>query len=194
MTKRSWNRRLVVVTASLVLAGGGLALPMTAMAAPVALQHGPVALDDDPDGGNERGTSNDGGFGIQIPVDPPADNTQAQSDARHREGPDSVNERGGSHRSSDYNRGHDRGSYSDARHNEDPDGVNEGTSNDDGFGIQIPVDPPADNTQAQSDARHNEDPDSVNEGTSNDGGFGIQIPVDPPAGNTEVQTRIMAPF
>ncbi|MFG2656031.1 hypothetical protein, partial [Streptomyces sp. NPDC048425] len=79
MTKRSWNRRLVVVAASVVLAGGGLALPMTAMAAPVTLQHGPVALDDDPDGGNERGTSNDGGFGVQLPIDPPANDTEAQS-------------------------------------------------------------------------------------------------------------------
>ncbi|MFA3843967.1 hypothetical protein, partial [Streptomyces aureus] len=68
-----------------------------------------------------------------------------------------------------------------AHHTEDPDGVNEtGTSNDGGFGIYIPVDPPAGDTQTQNGAHHTEDPDGVNEtGTSNDGGFGIYIPVDP---------------
>ncbi|GAA5699678.1 MULTISPECIES: hypothetical protein [Streptomyces] len=60
MTKRSWNRRLVVVTASVALAGGGLALPVTAMAAPAALQHGLVALDEDPDGVNESGSTDSG--------------------------------------------------------------------------------------------------------------------------------------
>ncbi|MFB6855376.1 hypothetical protein ACFCWV_23215, partial [Streptomyces sp. NPDC056341] len=92
MTKRSWNRRLVVVSASVVLAGGGLTLPMTAMAAPVALQHGPAALDDDPDGGNERDTSNDDGFGVQLPVDPPADDTETQNSTHYTEDPDGVNE------------------------------------------------------------------------------------------------------
>ncbi|MCX5436946.1 hypothetical protein [Streptomyces sp. NBC_00063] len=169
---------------------------MTAMAAPVALQHGPVALDDDPDGANESGTSDDGGFGVQFPVDPPTGDTQVQSDTRHGENPDGVNEWGGGHWGSDYDRDHDRGSDSGARHTEDPDGVNEsGTSDDGGFGIQIPVDPPTGDTQAQSDTRHQEDPDGVNEsGTSDDGGFGIQIPVDPPTGDTQVQTRIEAPF
>ncbi|MFF2250704.1 hypothetical protein [Streptomyces sp. NPDC058142] len=186
MTKRSWNRRLVVVTASAVLAGGSLALPMTAMAAPVALQHGPVALDDDPDGGNERGTSNDGGFGVQFPVDAPTGDTQVQSDTRHGENPDGVNEWGGGHRGSDDNRGSDSG----ARHMEDLDGVNEWSGGHRGSDDTRDYDRGSD-----SGARYTEDPDGVNEGgTPNDGGFGTQLPVDPPTGDTQVQTRIEAPF
>ncbi|MFD5124863.1 hypothetical protein [Streptomyces sp. NPDC058385] len=148
MNERSWNRRLVVVTASVVLAGGGLALPMTATAAaPVALQHGPVALDDDPDGVNETGTSNDSGFGVQLPVDQPPGDTEFQGNTRLGEDPDGVNEWGGGHWGSDHNRGSDSG----ARHMEDPDGVNEGgTSNDGGFGVQLPIDQPPGDTQVQT--------------------------------------------
>ncbi|MFG2656030.1 hypothetical protein, partial [Streptomyces sp. NPDC048425] len=79
---------------------------------------------------------------------------------------------------------------------ENPDGVNEtNTPNDDGFGVQLPIDPPANDTEAQSGTHHPENPDGVNEtNTPNDDGFGVQLPIDPPANDTEVQSRIQAPF
>ncbi|WP_406322302.1 hypothetical protein [Streptomyces sp. NBC_01637] len=84
MTKHSYNRRLVVVTASMVLAGGGMAVPAAAVAAPVALQHDVVALDDAPDSVYGRGITDRG------------DDDTRGADVRAREDPDGVNTRGSS--------------------------------------------------------------------------------------------------
>ncbi|MGW9130589.1 hypothetical protein [Streptomyces sp. NPDC055681] len=151
MTKHSYNRRLVVVTASMVLAGGGMAVPATAVAAPVALQQDVVASDDAPDSVNGRGitdrgdddTRGDGGdwggggdWG---------DGGDWGADVRAREDPDGVNTRGGI----------DWGA--DVRAREDPDGVNTRGSSDppvDEFGVQTRIeagfDPPVDESSVQA--------------------------------------------
>ncbi|MFF3353193.1 hypothetical protein ACFYWN_11170 [Streptomyces sp. NPDC002917] len=90
MTKHSYNRRLVVVTASMVLAGGGMAVPAAAVAAPVALQHDVVALDDAPDSVYGRGITDRGDD------DTRGDGGDWGADVRAREDPDGVNTRGSS--------------------------------------------------------------------------------------------------
>ncbi|MET9471368.1 hypothetical protein [Streptomyces sp. NPDC002922] len=139
MTKHSYNRRLVVVTASMVLAGGGMAVPAAAVAAPVALQHDVVALDDAPDSVYGRGITDRGDD------DTRGDGGDWGADVRAREDPDGVNTRGGI----------DWGA--DVRAREDPDGVNTRGSSDppvDEFGVQTRIeagfDPPVDESSVQA--------------------------------------------